>query len=261
MTKKTYFYLFLLFLFVFNTPNHAYDNLNEAVNIAGKQRMLTQRMLKNYILIGIGNRFMQPRSRLIQDISQFDIALNQLQNLQISQKIQQDLTIIRQQWQPIKNRLLQQTPSIEILQQLHQKIDLLLKACHQVTQLIIKVSNTEISEIVSLSGRQRMLSQRMGALYILQISGIEQIEVKKKLKISMVEFSQALTQLSQSKLNSSEIKNHLKQVKKWFHWFEKMTQSETEIYVPSDISKVTNNILYEMDQVTQLYIKIIQFKL
>ncbi len=256
MKKSWLFYFLILFLLSLNTPTWAYnDNYNEAINLAAKQRMLTQRMLKNYILIGIGNRIMMPKNTLIQDISRFDYVLNYLKGLQISPEIQDNLNNLTQQWLPIKNSLLQKNVTLEILSKLYKEMDVLLQSCHQITKLIIKTSGTHISEIINLSGRQRMLSQRMGALYILQISGLEQAEVKLKLKVAMNEFAQALKKLYQSKLNSVEIKKHLNQVTKGFDWFKQVVHSKQTIYLPSVIAKKTDYILYEMDKVTQLYIK------
>ena len=51
---------------LFFTYAHAIEikNLSVAVDVAGKQRMFTQRMLKDYAMVGLENHFGNPKEDL-----------------------------------------------------------------------------------------------------------------------------------------------------------------------------------------------------
>ena len=54
-------------------------SMMDAVNKAGQQRMITQRMLKDYVLIGMNNTYGNPKEDLSKMIEMFDKDLNDLQ--------------------------------------------------------------------------------------------------------------------------------------------------------------------------------------
>lgn len=83
-------------------PLYAEMSMNDAVNIAGKQRMLTQRMLKNYAMVGMANSFGDPGKDLQQNISLFDETVKSLLALQINAEINQSLKEDVLLWESIK---------------------------------------------------------------------------------------------------------------------------------------------------------------
>lgn len=133
----------------------------------------------------------------------------------------------------------------------------MLASCQKTTELIIKASGENTSEIINISGRQRMLSQRLAALYMLQVWGVEDPEFKNKLYATLDEFEKALKILHQSKRNSPEINTGLAKVKRLYMWFEVMGRSKSGKYVPAIISKSSDKILKEMNTITNLYMKAI----
>ena len=53
-------------------------NLSQAVDVAGKQRMYTQRMLKDYAMIGLQNNFGSPKEDLEKTMANFENHLDAL---------------------------------------------------------------------------------------------------------------------------------------------------------------------------------------
>ncbi|MCU7940999.1 MAG: type IV pili methyl-accepting chemotaxis transducer N-terminal domain-containing protein [gamma proteobacterium symbiont of Bathyaustriella thionipta] len=123
--------LFILCFFVIN-PVYAEISMNDAVNIAGKQRMLTQRMLKNYSMIGMKNTFADPGKDLQQNIRLFDEALTSLKAMKINEQVNESLAKDEQLWSPIK-KIIQAAPTIEKVAQLQKDLDALLASCDETT--------------------------------------------------------------------------------------------------------------------------------
>ncbi len=231
-------------------------SMADAVNTAGKQRMLTQRMLKNYAMVGMGNDFGNPGEDLQKNIALFDSSLKSLKALNISAPVNKSLAQDEQLWLPIKKQI-EAKADIATVEKLQQDLDALLASCHKTTGLIAQASGVKAAEIVNISGRQRMLSQRMAALYMLQVWGVKDPEFKGKLNATMDEFAKAQEILLQSKLNTPEINDGLARVKRLFKWFEMMGRSKSGHYVPAIISKSADKMLKEMNAITTLYIKAI----
>ena len=226
-------------------------NYNEAVNISGKQRMFTQRMLKDYAMVGMRNTFGNPTKDLRNVITQFDDAQVSLIKFTKSDETKKKLEEVNALWSEIKNDL-ESNPEQEKVQELQVKLDNLLKLANEATQAFVKESGNDASEIVNISGRQRMLSQRMAGLYMLQVWGIKDPQFKKKLEDAMMLFSTSLDKLEKYENNSEEIKKILSKVKRSYRFFEMMSKS-TQRFIPTLIYKKSNDILRDMNDATIKY--------
>ena len=98
-----------------------------------------------------------------------------------------------------------------------------------------------------------MLSQRMAGLYMLKVWGVEDPQFKTKLDDAMKLFKTSLDELEKSNLNTDDIKELLAKVKRSFMFFEMMSKSKSK-FVPSLIYKKSNDILVNMNSVTQKYV-------
>jgi len=228
------------------------NNIPDAINKAGQQRMITQRMLKDYVLIGMNNTYGNPKEDLPLMVKLFD---TNLQNLEVFIKDSaslESLVKLRALWIPIKKSLLQ-VPTKEKVLSLQVDLEVLLEKAHKSTMLIVKSSGVSSSEIVNISGRQRMLSQRMASLYMLKVWEVNDDAFSVKLTKSMQEFKTAHKKLLASSLNTDEINVLLSKSGKAFKFFEMMDKSKSKKYIPSLINRSANKILTNMNTATNLY--------
>jgi len=229
-------------------------NTTDAVNMAGKQRMFTQRMLKDYAMVGMNNTFGKPDVDLKEIVNTFETHMELLAKYTTVDTTKESLAEVKKLWIPIKQTL-SSAPVKENVSKLQESLEALLKASDTVTKKFTKESGKEAGEIVNLSGRQRMLSQRMASLYMLKVWGIDDPQFKTKLDDSMKLFKDSLVELEKSSLNTEEIKALLKKVKRSFMFFEMMGKSSSK-FVPTLIYKKSNDILTNMDEATQKYVAI-----
>jgi len=228
------------------------SSATHAVDIAGKQRMFTQRMLKDYAMVGMGNTFGKPGEDLNGTISAFDDHLESLIAYAKSEGTKKSLEEVKTLWAPIRKTLLEK-PEKSKVEKLQVDMDALLKAADSATKLFAKDSGKASGEVVNKSGRQRMLSQRMASLYMLKVWGVDDPQFKTKLDDAMKLFKTSLDELQASKLNTDEINALLAKVKRSFMFFEMMNRSKSK-FVPTLIYKKSNDILVNMNSATQKYV-------
>lgn len=225
----------------------------DAVNIAGKQRMYTQRMLKDYAMVGMENTFGNPAEDLKQTMESFNDHLQSLKAYTKDDETKKSLEKVETLWQPIE-KTLQGKPEITKVGKLQEDLEKLLKASDDATRLFAKATGKTTGEIVNIAGRQRMLSQRMASLYMLKVWGVEDPKFKEKLNDALSLFKTSQQKLETSPLNNDESKQLLGKVKRSFMFFEMMNRSKSK-FIPTLIYKKSNDILKNMDRVTKIYVQ------
>ena len=228
------------------------ETSSQAVDIAGKQRMFTQKMLKEYSMIGMNNSFGNSTKNLENLINLFDTHLKLLQNYTKNSLIKKSILEANKLWTPIKKRL-EDSPKRESVVELQKDLEKLLEASDKTTQLFEQESGNNREEIINIAGRQRMLSQKMASLYLLKVWGIKDEGFKKKMNETMVLFKSSLDKLRLSELNTEQTKILLDKVEKSFLFFEIMNRS-TLRFIPTLIYKKSDDILENMEVVTKSYV-------
>lgn len=228
--------------------------LSVAVDIAGKQRMFTQRLLKDYAMVGMKNKFGKPNKNLEKIIASFEDHMNSLYVFTKDMAIKESIEKGKEFWKPIKKSLTIEAKKEKVVK-LQKDLEVLLKNADDTTKLFAKQMGKKSAEIINISGRQRMLSQRMASLYMIKVWGIEDPEFKMKMKDAMSLFKISLEKLMKYEKNTPEILVLLKNAKRSFMFFEFMNRSKKR-FVPTLIYKKSNEILENMNTATKLYVKI-----
>jgi len=226
-------------------------NLSVAVDVAGKQRMFTQRMLKNYAMVGLENNFGNPKEDLTKIMGLFDNHLQSLRAFNKDKATEESLAKVRVLWEPIQMAL-NLAPSKDKSGKMQEDLEALLKQSNEAVGLFAKQTGKASGEIINISGRQRMLSQRMASLYMLKVWGVDDPQFKTKMTKAMDLYRTSLEKLKKSEMSTSEITTLLIKSEKAFRFFEVMNKSSSK-FIPTLIYKKSNDMLRDMNTATGLY--------
>lgn len=234
------------------------SDINSAINKAGRQRMLSQRMAKAYFQIG--QQIDVDRSRKILDgsIAVFDRQLVELKNYAPTPEIKETYLKLEKSWLAYKDVLVGATPSPENGRKVLAISEEVLELAHQATVQLEKKSGSNAGRLVNVSGRQRMLSQRMAKYYQAASWGIADSNGTANLGKARKDFSDALQELGGAPANSGLINDSLGLVKQQWIFFEGALNQKTggDKRAQLAVATTSERILEEMEGVVGLYEKL-----
>ncbi|MCW8929815.1 MAG: type IV pili methyl-accepting chemotaxis transducer N-terminal domain-containing protein [Gammaproteobacteria bacterium] len=223
--------------------------LNTAINRAGLQRMLTQKILKFYCQIGQDQFYNQPEEKMQKALAEYEEGLEFLVDYHQISGVQSSLIKINQIWPKYKTLILSSS-SKENIPELIRMNEKLLKISHKIVMNLEAVSNKTVGKIVNISGRQRMLSQRIELFYLLQNWGFEDQYYLNELAQARKAFSTSMSYLNQYEGNTEEVKLLLAKAQKSFNLFEHSLEKKDNAFL---ISLTVRQLLKYMNDTTIIY--------
>jgi probable addiction module antidote protein len=235
--------------------------LNDAINKAGRQRMLSQQMAKCYFQIGQAIDADSSRHILNASLMKFESQLEELKVFAPTQDINAVLINLEQAWHRYKRVLANTTPNqhdARLVLMLNEEI---LVMAQESTDQLERVSRTTAGKVVNIAGRQRMLSQRMAKFYQALNWGIAEPDTFAKLTAARKEFIDTLDVLEHFPKNTPDIRNELDIGKRQWAIFDQALQlnvslTEKRSLLASNVALFSERILEVLDRLTCRYTKL-----
>jgi len=231
------------------------SDLNAAINKAGRERMLSQRMAKAYLQLGQGIDGARSQRVLDASIALFDRQLVELKNYAPNAETRDTSLKLEKAWIAYKDVLVGTAPSRERAPDVLRLSDDVLALAHQLTLQFEALSGTPVGRLVNIAGRQRMLSQRMAKLYQALNWNLPAGSLREDLVAARKEFATAQAELEAAPANTDKIKRDLQLAsQQWFFFQDALDQRGGDAKVrATNVATTSERILEMMEEVVSGY--------
>ncbi|MCW8917310.1 MAG: type IV pili methyl-accepting chemotaxis transducer N-terminal domain-containing protein [Gammaproteobacteria bacterium] len=238
---------------IFAATAHAAVPLATAVNKAGQQRMLSQRIAKAYLMAAADVNVQEANKQLDESIGLFEqnqqLLLEFASNSTIKEKVQAVSTL----WDEVKITAVSKVSEEKAKRFIAQTDELLSRSQAVVDELAQLGGNA--SKIIATSGMQRMLSQRLVKYYVAYYYGIRDPAIADEFIKSRDRYDANHRVLLGYSGNSADLTEKLKKVSMQWEYAKRGLENfqDTATMKPFIVSVTMENILKKMDEITSVY--------
>jgi len=231
------------------------SNALELINLAGQQRMLSQRISKDYLYKGGEIAVSKAERQLNRTLKESLQAHSKLKDSITDPKIINLLGFVEMNNQDIVLKT-KESFTIDNAQYVLDLSESMLEGNEFVMSSLKKSSGLDASKLIDMSARQAMLSQRIAKYYIAYQLGIKDKNTINQMNKAVKLFADSHKALLANQTNTPEINGKLKKIDRlWGVVYKFYLDIETG-GLPLIVFNTTDDITKKMDEVTALYVKI-----
>jgi hypothetical protein len=231
------------------------DNIAELLNIAGKQRMLSQRIAKDYLYISKKVAVDKASKQFNQSLNAFRKSQKYLAETINDDEIKNLITFV-----DMSEKELEETAkkpfSLDNAQLVLDLSESMLEGSQYIVDSLKTHAKTQDSIIVATSGKQRMLAQRIAKYYIAYQAGIKDKNTIDQMKSTVKLFDESNKALLNNVSNTSDISQKLKKINSLWKIVYKFYLNIEKGGLPFIVFTSADDITSKMDKVTELYTKL-----
>lgn len=237
--------------------NASSENVQEIVEVC----MLSNRMLKDYALIGMGVVYQDPVADLQAGMVEMSMYMSNgtLASQDLKEELGKSLRELDQGWKVIEP-LLTNTPSKENVLDLREKIEGFSKKCEVVVEALATDTQIKGEQDLVLTGKLGMEVQRLAALYMIKAWGAEQSKYYSEVDKIKSQFNKNYKKLTEADntIGSSELRTSLKKLDNHFLVFGFLASSKSGRFQPTRAEKISADVFYEVRDILLLEEELLQ---
>ncbi len=232
-------------------------DISDAINKAGRQRMLSQRMGKAWFCLALGVDTKRAKIVMEQSSNLFERQLEELKAYAPSAEVRETYTALESAWAAYKVGLQAPSSDKSAANQLLQLDAKVLALAHKGTVQYEAASAKAVGKLVNIAGRQRMLSQRMAKFYFAAHMRADAASAQAEIGKAHGEFLSALEVLRNAPEASGRIREELSLADAQLVFFDdalkRMGEGSAKSDALSNVFVSSENLLAVMDKITGLY--------
>jgi nitrate/nitrite-specific signal transduction histidine kinase len=230
-------------------------NVNDAINKAGSLRYTANRLAKAYFQLGMGVD--SDRSKRILDTAtaMYDRRLVELKNYSPTPEIKETYSQLEKAWISYKDLLVGEVPNQERGRKVLLVSEEVVSIANKATGQLAVYSGSSQGKLVNISGRQRMLSQRIAKYSQAMAWGVAPAGAQAEVDSSKAEFVKKLQELMTAPENTQQIKEELALGNQQWGFFDnalagRNSDKKTNL---TNVATTSERILEVMDNVVGMY--------
>ena len=225
------------------------------IDIAGKQRMLSQRITKDYLYIGKKVAVSKASKQLKVSMDELLSAHKLLVDSINDPEIKNLLSFVELSIEDFKATA-NEPFNLDNAQLIIDLSESMLEGSQYVVDSLKEKVEVKESAIAGKSGKQRMLAQRIAKYYIAYQAGIKDKNTVDQMKAAVSEFSQAHKALMSNPSNTPEINRQLNEIDRLWKIVYKFYLNIEKGGLPLIVFNTTDNITKKMNKITTLYVEL-----
>ncbi|MEA1952786.1 MAG: type IV pili methyl-accepting chemotaxis transducer N-terminal domain-containing protein [Campylobacterota bacterium] len=225
------------------------------IDIAGKQRMLSQRIAKDYLYAGKNIASSKANKQLSESLDELlsthKILVKSINNSDIANL----LAFVEMSSEDFESTA-KENFTIDNAQLIIDLSESMLEGSQYVVDSLKKTVKIDESKIVGLSGKQRMLAQRIAKYYIAYQAGIKDKNTIDQMKEAVALYTKSHEVLMSNETNTPEINRKLNEVDRLWKIVYKFYLNIEKGGLPLIVFNTTDNITKKMNDITVLYVEL-----
>jgi len=231
------------------------SNMMKLIDIAGKQRMLSQRISKDYLYAGEKVSVSKANRQLKASFQEMQEIHKHLVDSINDPDIQNLLAFVQLSIEDFKS-IANEPYSLDNAQLIIDLGESMLEGSQYVVDSLKDKVKVKESDIVDKAGKQRMLSQRIAKYYIAYQAGIRDKNTVDQMKEAVKNFAQAHQILMQNSQNTPEINRKLHDIDRLWKIVHKFYLNIEKGGLPLIVFNTTDDITKKMNMITEMYVEL-----